>query len=367
MDSDGRSAYRLSFPVHDQHIVTCLQFDSDKIVTGSDDQNVEIHDMKTGALRCKLEGHEGGIWCLRYHGNMLVTGSTDQTLRVWNIEQAKCEYVLRGHTSTVRGLEFLLPEEIGSDEHGIPTIIPEEPVIISASRDSTIRIWKVPRAMERLEEAGQPYDESGDESAYLLRVLKGHQHSVRAIAAHGDTVVSGSYDCTVRTWEISTGEMVHEFQGHTQKVYCVALDHERNRCMSGSMDMLIKIWCLSTGNLLYNLEGHSSLVGVLSLRGDFLVSGSADSTLRIWNPENGECKHILTEHKSAITCVTQDDQRLVAGGDGSVKMWNIQTGKLIKDLIFGIEGAWQVELNNETCVAAVYRDGNSFVEVCLTI
>ena len=103
------------------------------------------------------------------------------------------------------------------------------------------------------------------DNPYFVRTLSGHHHSVRAIAAHGDTLVSGSYDCTVRVWKISTGDTLHRLSGHSQKVYSVVLDHARNRCISGSMDNLVKVWSLETGNCLFNLDGHTSLVGLLDL------------------------------------------------------------------------------------------------------
>ena len=51
----------LAFRAHDRHVVTCLQFDTDKILTGSDDTNINVYDTKTGALKATLEGHEGGM------------------------------------------------------------------------------------------------------------------------------------------------------------------------------------------------------------------------------------------------------------------------------------------------------------------
>src|SRR3954469_22479675 len=101
------------------------------------------------------------------------------------------------------------------------------------------------------------------DNPYLIRTLSGHHHSVRAIAAHGDTLVSGSYDCTVRVWKISTGEVLNRLQGHSQKIYSVVLDNARNRCISGSRDNMVKVWSLETGTCLFNLEGHTSLVGLL--------------------------------------------------------------------------------------------------------
>lgn len=352
----------IAFRAHDRHVVTCLQFDTDKILTGSDDTNINVYDTKTGALRATLEGHEGGVWALEYHGNTLVSGSTDRSVRVWDIEKAKCTQIFQGHTSTVRCLQILLPAEVGKHADGTPVMMPKEPLIITGSRDSNLRIWKLPQPGDPVYYASTPGDDA--DCPYFVRVLTGHQHSVRAIAAHGDTLVSGSYDCTVRVWKISTGETLHRLQGHTLKVYSVVLDHKRNRCISGSMDNMVKVWSLETGALLYNLEGHTSLVGLLDLKCDRLVSAAADSTLRIWDPETGQCKSTLSAHTGAITCFQHDGQKVISGSDRTLKMWDVRTGECVKDLLTDLSGVWQVRFNDRRCVAAVQRDGLTYIEVC---
>lgn len=354
--------HHVAFRAHGRHVVTCLQFDTDKILTGSDDANINVYDTKTGALRATLEGHEGGVWALEYYGNTLVSGSTDRSVRVWDIERARCTQVFHGHTSTVRCLQIVLPTEVGKKTNGAAEMMPKEPLIITGSRDSTLRVWKLPKR-------GDPdYFQNGPllddvECPYFVRVLTGHHHSVRAIAAHGDTLVSGSYDSTVRVWKISTGETVHRLHGHTMKVYSVVLDTKRNRCISGSMDTVVKIWSLDTGSCLYSLEGHSSLVGLLDLKYDRLVSAAADSTLRIWDPETGQCKSMLSAHTGAITCFQHDGQKVISGSDRTLKMWDVRTGECVRDLLTDLSGVWQVKFDGRRCVAAVQRDSSTYIEV----
>lgn len=363
-DENSRPKH-IAFRAHQRHVVTCLQFDTDKILTGSDDTNINVYDTKTGALRSRLEGHEGGVWALQYEGNTLVSGSTDRSVRVWDIEKGKCTQVFQGHTSTVRCLVILKPTQIGETAEGDPILMPKEPLIITGSRDSTLRIWKLPQPGDRsIIQTGPPANDHDNQ--YFIRVLTGHHHSVRAIAARGDTLVSGSYDCTVRVWKISTGEVLHRLQGHSQKVYSVVLDHDRNRCISGSMDNLVKVWSLESGACLFNLEGHTSLVGLLDLSHNRLVSAAADSTLRIWDPENGQCKSKLCAHTGAITCFQHDGQKVISGSDRTLKMWNVQTGDFIKDLLTDLSGVWQVKFNERRCVAAVQRKNLTYIEVsCL--
>lgn len=363
--SEETKPHHLAFKAHSNHVVTCLQFDPDKILTGSDDSNINVYDTKTGRLRRLLRGHEGGVWALQYIGNTLVSGSTDRSVRVWDIEAGIETHVFRGHTSTVRCLQILMPTKIGETADGRDLMMPKQPLIITGSRDSTLRIWKLPKNTDSRYIQSEA-EADGEESPYFVRQLAGHQNSVRAIAAHADTLVSGSYDCSVRVWKISTGETVHRLQGHAQKVYSVVLDTARNRCISGSMDYLVKIWSLETGSALYTLEGHSSLVGLLDLNCDRLVSAAADSTLRIWDPENGQCKSTLTAHTGAITCFQHDSQKVISGSDRTLKMWDIKTGYCKKDLLSDLSGVWQVKFNDRRCVAAVQRDSMTFIEVRCT-
>lgn len=356
--------YHFAFAAHPSHVITCLQFDDDKILTGSDDSLIHVYDTRTGALRKKLAGHEGGVWALQYEGNVLVSGSTDRSVRVWDIEKGLCTQVFHGHVSTVRCLQILMPEKTGRVENGKPIMLPEKPLIITGSRDSQLRVWRLP------EQGSKRYIQTGPSAndadcPYFVRLLAGHNHSVRAIAAHQDTLVSGSYDSTVRVWKISTGETLHRLTGHAMKVYSVVLDHKRNRCISGSMDNFVKIWSLETGACLFTLEGHTSLVGLLDLRDERLVSAAADSTLRIWDPENGQCKSTLTAHTGAITCFQHDGQKVVSGSDRTLKMWNIKTGECIKDLLTDLTGVWQVKFDGRRCVAAVQREGLTYVEVSI--
>lgn len=336
----GRAVER-SFRGHNKFVVTCLQFDNDKIVSGADDSHVNIYSTTTGKKRMTLEGHEGGVWALQYIGNTLVTGSTDRRVRVWDMETGKCTHIFTGHTSTIRCLLITKPTTEG-----------DQPMIITGSRDATLRVWRLP---DPKDQQGHFYGTNSDSNPYFMHSLVGHRQSVRAIAAHGKTLVSGSYDNTVRVWDIETGRMLHLMEGHTQKVYSVVIDAERNRCMSGSMDSSVRIWDLGTGECIKKLEGHTVLVGLLGLSHQYLVSAAADSILRVWSPETGVCHHALSGHGNSITCFQHDNFKIISGSEGGLKMWDIQTGRFVRDLITDVDGVWRVAFDRRRCVAAVQK------------
>ncbi|KAK4705709.1 F-box and WD-40 domain protein CDC4, partial [Phenoliferia sp. Uapishka_3] len=360
---------RVTFACHANNVVTCLQFDKDKVVSASDDHSINVFDTRTGAPKARLSGHEGGVWALQYIGNILVSGSTDRTVRVWDLEKGKCTHVFVGHTSTVRCLQIVEPENINPDLSGVPVWEPPYPLIVTGSRDWSLRVWKLPSPewdteyhptvpMSPTEENTDPVD-----NPYHLRHLAGHRHAVRALAAHGRILVSGSYDCQVRVWDILTGECKHRLVGHSQKVYSVVYDHYRKQCASGSMDGTVRLWSTETGECKATLEGHSSLVGLLGLSFRSLVSAAADSTLRIWDPETGACRHTLAAHSGAITCFQHDEHKVISGSDGTLKMWDVGDGTFTRDLLTGLTGVWQVSFDQRFCVAAVQRNGQSEFEI----
>lgn len=364
MEPNSRPRH-FSIPCAARDTITCLEFDEDRIIAGSDSKSINVYDTRTGELLHNFDEHDGGVWALKYiNKDILVSGSVDRTVRVWSISKAKCTHVFRGHTSTVRCLDVVMPVAHVDPETGNTVYVPPRPVIVTGSRDATLRMWWLPGPDDPEYHAPDGNVDDTD-NPFFIQTLTGHQNPVRAINGYEDTVVSGSYDNTVRVWRISDGQCRHELVGHQQKVYSALLDHKRNRCISASMDWSVKVWCIETGSLLYTLEGHTSLVGLLDLSRTMLVSAAADSTLRVWDPETGMLLHKLEGHQRAITCFQHDETKVISGSERTLKLWNIKTGELIGDLFSGIDLAaiWQVGFDSRRCVSAVSRDSASFLEV----
>lgn len=369
-----RQPHRITFPALHSNIVTALQFDNQRLVIASDNHSIDVYDPVTGHLKMRLSGHDGGVWALQYIGNVLVSGSTDRSTRVWDLDTGKCTHIFTGHTSTVRCLQIVEPVNVNPDHSGEPVWEPPCPLIVTGARDTTIRVWKLPfpgtaRGLSSLQPYAPPSPtEDGKETArnpYHLRCLKGHTQAVRAVAAYGRRLVSGSYDCTLRVWDLLTGECKFLLQGHTGKVYSVIVDDSRNRCASGSLDGTVRIWSLANGDCIHRLDGHSSLVGLLENSLHYLVSAGADSTLKIWNPDSGAHISTLSAHAGAITCFRHDDFRVVSGTDGQLKMWDIRKGRAIRDLMHDMNGVWQVSFSDRFVIAAVQRGNvNEFESEC---
>ncbi len=77
----------------------------------------------------------------------------------------------------------------------------------------------------------------------------GHTGEIRGLKAHGNTVVSGSYDTQVRVWNSLTGECLKTLRGHRGRVHSV--EYDGVRIATSSEDRDIRVWDPSTGYVAY--------------------------------------------------------------------------------------------------------------------
>jgi F-box and WD-40 domain protein MET30 len=113
------------------------------------------------------------------------------------------------------------------------------------------------------------------------------------------------------------------FKGHTNGIMCLQFDD--NILATGSYDTTIKIWDIETGKELRTLHGHESGVRALQFDDTKLISGSIDRTLKVWNWRTGECKSTLTGHMGGVISLHFDSTILVSGSvDRTVKVWNFE-------------------------------------------
>ncbi|XP_058456819.1 F-box/WD repeat-containing protein 7 [Malaya genurostris] len=308
---------------HDDHVITCLQFCGNRIVSGSDDNTLKVWSAITGKCLRTLVGHTGGVWSSQMAGNIIISGSTDRTLKVWNAETGQLLHTLYGHTSTVRCMHL----------HGNK--------VVSGSRDATLRVWDV-------------------NEGTCLHVLVGHLAAVRCVQYDGRLVVSGAYDYMVKVWNPERQECLHTLQGHTNRVY--SLQFDGIHVVSGSLDTSIRVWDAETGSCKHALMGHQSLTSGMELRQNILVSGNADSTVKVWDIITGQCLQTLSgpnKHQSAVTCLQFNSRFVITSSDdGTVKLWDVKTGEFIRNLVALESGGsggvvWRIRANDTKLICAV--------------
>ncbi|MGV9345273.1 caspase family protein [Streptomyces spiralis] len=176
----------------------------------------------------------------------------------------------------------------------------------------------------------------------MRNALTGHKGSVTAVACtvlNGRTVaVTGSYDHTVRVWDLTTGQPVGgPLTGHTapvEAVACTVLNH-RTVAVTGSQDHTVRIWDLTTGQPVGGpLTGHTDTVDAVActeLDGRAVaVTGSQDHTVRIWDLASGVPvgSHMAASGRRTALAVALLDGRPVAvtsSAGRELSVWDLAT------------------------------------------
>jgi WD domain, G-beta repeat len=170
--------------------------------------------------------------------------------------------------------------------------------------------------------------------------LPGHSSFVNslAISPDGKILVSGSWDKTIKVWELETGELIGTLTGHSDRVNSVAISWNGKMLASGSSDETIKFWNLLNGELLCTFPGHSMEVNsvAISPNGQIIAScGGSDNTIKLWNLRTGQLLRTLRGHSDNVNAVvfSPDGQLLASGSsDATSKVWDVESGRLLRTL-----------------------------------
>lgn len=162
------------------------------------------------------------------------------------------------------------------------------------------------------------------------KIFRGHSNGVTCLQFEDNMLATGSYDCTIKIWDIETGEVLRTLHGHQTGIR--ALQFDDSKLISGSLDKTIKIWNWRTGECLSTYQGHTE--GVLSVHfsGNLLASGSIDQSVKIWNFED-KSTFSLRGHTEWVNAVKIDmPSRTVfsASDDLTVRLWDLDTRECIK-------------------------------------
>ncbi len=264
--------------------VDCLAFAQGKLISGSEDSNIKIWDLETGACTQTLQGHDHFVYSLAFAEGKLISGSFDHTIKIWDLETGACTQTLQGH----QGRVFCLIVTQGK--------------LISGSGDNTIKIWDL-------------------ETGACRQTLQGHQHGVLCVVFAQGKLISGSFDKTIKIWDLETGACTQTLQGHQNGVLCFAF--AEGKLISGSYDKTIKIWDLEMGGCIKTLEGHHYGVNSLTFAQGKLISGSNDSTIKIWDLETATCTQTLQGHNDQVHSLIFAQGKLISGSsDNTIKIWD---------------------------------------------
>ncbi|PLN81768.1 WD40 repeat-like protein [Aspergillus taichungensis] len=229
-------------------VVVAFSPNSQVLASGSYDGRLGLWDVTTGALLQVLEGHRSLILAVRFSqdGQMLASSSYDRTVKLWDTTA-------------------------GSLERNIQQTSPAAAAAAAAAATTT--------------PAPQLH------AAEYTTTLTGHSDTIltSAFSPSGQVLASGSVDCMVNLWSVTTGALLRNLRGHHDWVFRIVFSPDSQLLASGSGDGIIKLWRVSTGGLRQTLQGHSGGTTTMMFSPDnrLLISGSLDRSVRVWDADSG--------------------------------------------------------------------------------
>lgn len=165
---------------------------------------------------------------------------------------------------------------------------------------------------------------------YSMKIFKGHVNGVMCLQFDENILATGSYDSTIKIWDIHTGEELRTLRGHGSGIR--ALQFDDTKLISGSLDCTLKVWNWATGDCIGTYSAQPQ--GIIGLHFDsaILASGSMDGTIKVWEFQD-KSTFVLRGHTDWVNAVRVDSaSRTVfsASDDCTVRLWDLNTRACIK-------------------------------------
>ena len=264
--------------------------DGQQIITTADDGKIKVWDVRSGFCIVTFTEHSSAVTACEFSkkGKVLFTSSLDGSVRAWDLIRYRN---FRTFTAPTR-LAF---SSIAVDPSG--------EVVCAGSHDSfDIHIWSV--------QTGQ-----------LLDQLAGHEGPVAtlAFAPNGGILVSGSWDHTVRIWNIFGRTQTSEPLQLQADVLDLAVRPDSKQVAVSTLDGQLTFWSISEASQEAGVDGRSDVSGGRKLT-DRRTAASA----------TGSKAFNSIAYSADGTCV------LAGGNSKYICLYDVQSGTLLKKFTISI-------------------------------
>lgn len=232
-----------SSSLHHQGSILCLQYNEDRLVTGSSDCTCIVWDVKAGyrPLR-RLRHHVAGVLDVCFDSKHIVTCSKDTMICLWDQETGDFLRKLSGHRGPVNAIQM------------------RGDLVVSASGDGVAKLWNLT-------------------SGLCIKEFQSKDRGMACVEFSPDarTILAGGNDQVIYQFNTSTGELMRELNGHKGLVRSLHLDSANGRVVSGSYDTSVKAYDLGNGKNIVDFMGWTTS-WILSAKADYrrIIATSQD-------------------------------------------------------------------------------------------
>ncbi|CAF1326123.1 unnamed protein product [Rotaria sp. Silwood1] len=188
------------------------------------------------------------------------------------------------------------------------------------------------------------------------RLLIGHTSSIFSLAFEPNKqlyLLSGSQDCTIRLWHLSTWSCLVVYKMHFQPILNVTFALNGYIFASCSIDGFICLWTLDKISpfRIYPEYGHSGPINIVEFHPNsyYLASTHNDYTIHLWNIHNeNSLVRIFNGHRHQISSLrfSPNGHFLVSGcWNGEIILWDIQNNIQIAHLFLHKQAISSIEFS----------------------
>ncbi len=236
-------------------------------------------------------------------------------------------------------LQGILHQHAGTIVHSV-SFNRSGTMLALGGRDNAVQLWDI---------------SSGEE----VQRFEGHTNYVVSVAfsPDGRTIASGSRDNTVRLWSVEGDREGRKLLGHSGRVTNVAFSPDGTLLATCSGDKTVRLWNVAREKQVRRMEGHTRLVTGVAFNpdGSLLASGSEDMTVRVWETTSGREVMRLERHKDHVRSVAFSPDGSVlasASDDKTIFLWDIGSGQVVRRLDHHTSGVECVAFSPDGSVLA---------------
>jgi WD40 repeat protein len=248
-------------------------------------------------------------------------------LRIYDINANSAK--MMGDVAVLDGVNdktVMLKELLETDDSVLCLALSDDGKKLAAGGcDRLVRVWDI---------------SGGFANAKLEQTIENHADWVFGVvfSPDGQNLLTASRDKTAKVWDLKAKESALTFPGHQNGVYGVAVRADGKVGFSVGEDNQLRMWnSTGDGKQVRILGGHTKPVFKIAQHNDpkkpLLATCSADGTVRLWNPQTGQILRTLTGHTDWVyaVAISPDGNQVAAGGwNGEVRVWNVADGKEVK-------------------------------------
>ncbi|CAK8535759.1 unnamed protein product [Lathyrus sativus] len=164
------------------------------VVSASDDQVLKLWNWKKGwSCDETFEGHSHYVMQVAFNPkdpSIFASSSLDGTIKVWTIDSPTSNFTIEGHLKGVNCLDYFESNE--------------NQYLLSGSDDYNAKVWDY-------------------NSKECIKTLEGHKNNVTAICAHPEIpiIITASEDSTVKIWDIVSYRLETSLEFGLERVWSI--------------------------------------------------------------------------------------------------------------------------------------------------